>query len=221
LTKPEIVITSATSSHATSVSQICEHRKRSETGSNIRLIATPSDPEPERNGDREQATEAAARHEIVLRAVERFALLLAEAGMPRMPARVLAYVLIDEANGYTAGELATNLRVSPAAISGAVRYLIQAGMLARERQPGARSDHYQLHNDIWYEAYVQRIDVMRRWEDLLSETIELIGPDRASASLLDTRDFLAFLQAEYPEIMDRWRERRRSLTRDDPAARPD
>ncbi|HEU0285555.1 MAG TPA: helix-turn-helix domain-containing protein, partial [Nocardioidaceae bacterium] len=73
------------------------------------------------------AADSADQDEAVLRFVERFALILVESGMPRMPSRVFAYFLADEAERYTARELATGLRVSPAAISGAVRYLIQAG----------------------------------------------------------------------------------------------
>lgn len=160
---------------------------------------TPRDPE---EGETEK---------VLLQAVERFALLLTEAGMPRMPARVFAYLIMDQENGFTAGELAEALHVSPAAISGAVRYLIQARMIVRSRLPGARRDHYRLHDDIWYESTLERIGLLRRWEQLLAETIELIGPDRAGRSLHETRAFLAFLQEEYPAMMQRWRERKRSL----------
>src|SRR6185436_10524901 len=78
-------------------------------------------------------------HELVNREnrtaefVERFALLLDEAGMPRMPARVFAAILADDGGRLTARELAERLSVSPAAISGAVRYLTQAGMIERGR----------------------------------------------------------------------------------------
>jgi DNA-binding transcriptional regulator GbsR (MarR family) len=131
--------------------------------------------------------------------------------MPRMPARVFAYLVMEDADGFTAGELGEALQVSPAAISGAVRYLTQAGMIVRERLPGARRDHYRLHNDMWYESTLERINLLRRWEQLLAETIELVGADRAGRSLLETRAFLAFMQEAYPELMERWRERKRAL----------
>jgi hypothetical protein len=53
-----------------------------------------------------------------------------------MPARVVAYVLAEVSDRSTAGDIAAGLRVSPAAISGAVRYLVQAGLLGKEREPG-------------------------------------------------------------------------------------
>lgn len=152
-----------------------------------------------------------AEQEVVLQAVERLALLLTEGGMPRMPARVFAYLLISEDDGLTAGEMTARLRVSPAAVSGAVRYLVQTGLLVRERLPGARSDHYRLHNDLWYETYLQRLDLLRRWEELLAETMDLIGAERAGRSLRETRAFLAFLQDEFVGMIERWREHKRSL----------
>jgi hypothetical protein len=147
--------------------------------------------------------------QILLTAVERFAMLLTEAGMPRMPARVFSYLLIEEqADGYTAGELAAGLQVSPAAISGAVRYLTQTGFLVRGRRPGARSDHYRLHADVWYETYMQRSDLLQRWDEMLSETIDLLGPDRAGPRLHETRDFMRFLRSEMTALLHRWQAER-------------
>jgi DNA-binding transcriptional regulator GbsR (MarR family) len=74
----------------------------------------------------------------LLRVVERIALILNEAGIPRMSARVLAYMLADDADRYSAAALADGLRVSPAAISGAVRHLTATRMVVKEREPGRR-----------------------------------------------------------------------------------
>ena len=72
----------------------------------------------------------------LFQAVERFGQALEGSGMPRMPARVFAYVLAEDSDRYTAAQLAEGLQVSPAAISGAVRYLVDTGLLIRERAPG-------------------------------------------------------------------------------------
>ena len=58
---------------------------------------------------------------------EGFASVLAESGLPRMPARVFTALLFCDAGGLTSAELTELLSVSPAAISGAVRYLSQLG----------------------------------------------------------------------------------------------
>ena len=70
--------------------------------------------------------------------IERFASLLADSGMPRMPARIFAALLSSDTSRRTAEELAELLQVSPAAVSGGVRYLVQVGLVSREAQPGSR-----------------------------------------------------------------------------------
>jgi DNA-binding transcriptional regulator GbsR (MarR family) len=127
-----------------------------------------------------------------------------------MPARVFACVLADDAGQLTAGELADRLGVSPAAISGAVRYLTQVGMLARFREPGERRDHYGLRSDPWYEIYGDRSALLRRWEDKLAEGVEALGPESpAGRRIRETQEFFAFNRSLLPEIMERWREHKR------------
>jgi predicted transcriptional regulator len=152
------------------------------------------------------AADGGADSAAVARFVERFAVLLTDAGVPRMPARVFACLLADEQGRLTARELAARLQVSPAAISGAVRYLLQVNLLSREREPGARTDHYRVDADVWYESIVQREALLQRWEDGLADGVELIGADSAAGRRLDhSRSFFAFLRAEMPLLMERWR----------------
>jgi DNA-binding transcriptional regulator GbsR (MarR family) len=152
-------------------------------------------------------------HEELLRFVERFAMVLAESGIPRMPARVFAYVLAEDAEMYTAAELASGLRVSLAAISGAVRYLLQVGLLAKEREPGSRSDHYRIFDeDIWGTIINQRLPTLQVYEDAAAEGVKLLKPDsRGARRMRETQEFYAFLRAEQPKLMERWREHRRTL----------
>ena len=141
------------------------------------------------------------------RFIEQFALLLTDGGVPRMAARVFACVLADDTGKLTAGELAERLCVSPAAISGAARYLLQVDLLVKAREPGARRDHYQLADDVWYEAFGHKDTLLRRWEEGLIEGIKLVGPDTpAGRRLEETREFFAFLRSEMPLMMQRWRE---------------
>jgi len=147
--------------------------------------------------------------DAIRRFVERFALLLTEAGMPRMPARVFACILAEDAAQLTAAELAERLEVSPAAISGAVRYLAQVGMVFRSREPGNRRDHYRLHDDVWAEMYTSRAAILWRWEQAMAEGVEVLGTDRpAGRRIEETREFFGFLREELPAVMERWRERR-------------
>jgi predicted transcriptional regulator len=150
-------------------------------------------------------------HENLLRAVERFAQAIELAGMPRMAARVFAYVLADDADRYTAAELAEGLRVSPAAISGAVRFLVDARLLFREREPGMRSDVYRVYDDdVWRAIMLARLPFLDQWQAALDAAIKLVGADRRGGQrLVESREFFAFLRAELGMMMDRWAECRR------------
>ncbi|TDD15507.1 MarR family transcriptional regulator [Nonomuraea diastatica] len=61
--------------------------------------------------------------------------MLADWGFPRISARVLLTMMSADEDSLTAGELGDRLGVSPSAISGAVRYLMQVGLLERRPVP--------------------------------------------------------------------------------------
>lgn len=152
------------------------------------------------------------REEVVLRYVERFALVLTEAGLPRMPARVFAYALADDAERYTAAELARGLGVSLAAISGAVRHLVQLGYLARERIPGHRTDTYHVYDeDVWGSIILQNDRVLEGYEQVAAEGADLLGDTPGGRRLRETADFFEFMRTEQPRIIERWHERRRMV----------
>ena len=143
--------------------------------------------------------------EELLRFVERFALVLNGAGMARMPARAFVALLISDAGRMTAGELAEALRVSPAAISGAVRYLLDAGFVQREREPGARADTYAISDDVWSEMYFRRLLQVPSWERAVHEGIDLLPPGSPGRTRLEeTESFFAFVRAELPKLMEKW-----------------
>jgi hypothetical protein len=152
-------------------------------------------------------------HDTLLRFVERFAMELTTFAMARMPARVFAYVLADDAERYTAAELSGALRVSPAAISGAVRTLVQMGLLGREREPGARADTYRIYDhDVWGTITAQRTQLVHPFEMLASEGAELLGPDTPGGRRMrETAEFYAFFRRKMAELVKEWQAHRQEL----------
>ncbi|WP_436493217.1 GbsR/MarR family transcriptional regulator [Actinokineospora sp. HUAS TT18] len=147
-----------------------------------------------------------SQDDAVARFVERFALLLADAGMARMPARVFTRLLATDSGRMTAGELAEALNVSPAAISGAVRYLDQVHLVHKRREPGERRDHYAVDDDTWLDAITNRDKLYDTWNAALAEGADALGTDtRAGKRIDDTRRFFEFLKKETPLLMERWR----------------
>lgn len=142
----------------------------------------------------------------VARFVERFAADMTEAGMQRMASRVFAALLADDDGSMTSAELSEQLKISPAAVSGAINYLAQVSMVGRERDPGSRRDRYRLHNEIWYATFASRDRVLTRWEHTLREGARSLGEDTpAGARIAETAEFFEFLQTELVGVMDRWR----------------
>jgi predicted transcriptional regulator len=139
--------------------------------------------------------------------IERFAAVLVAAGFPAMAARVFAALVIAESGRLSAAELAERLRVSPAAVSGAVRYLIQVGLVHKERVPGSRRDYYRMPGTMWDDLLRMRDQVMSRWAALVREGIDLVGPDTAAgARLAEQAAFLEFATREMAGLLTRWQQ---------------
>ncbi|MEU6373449.1 MarR family transcriptional regulator [Streptomyces sp. NPDC046909] len=150
--------------------------------------------------------------EAVSKFVETFAAQLVEAGMPRMPARVFAALLSSDEGSLTSAQLGELLRISPAGVSGAVRYLAQTHMVSREREPGSRRERYRVHGDQWYEALTNREAVLKRWEVALREGVTSLGAETpAGRRMAETLAFFEFVDGEISAMMERWRAHRQQL----------
>ncbi|GLY40903.1 transcriptional regulator [Amycolatopsis sp. NBRC 101858] len=143
--------------------------------------------------------------DAVRRYVESLALVLSQIGMQRMSARVFAALMTTDDARLTAADLASQLSVSPAAISGAVRFLEQVGLVAKEREPGERRDHYRLFDDLWYATFLKRDRMIIMWRDAAGDGIDALGEDSpAGQRLAEMRDFLSFMLEELNGMYERW-----------------
>ncbi|WP_051468726.1 GbsR/MarR family transcriptional regulator [Actinomadura oligospora] len=159
-----------------------------------------------------ERTRSGRDEEAVLRFVERFASSLADSGWPRMAARVFVALLATDNGALTVAELSDVLRISPAAVSGAVRYLIQIDLVSREREPGSRRDLYRVENDAWQGALSRRDAALSKWAAGLLEGAELLGPRTpAGARLAESAEFFDFIRREVETIMERWVAHREDL----------
>ena len=137
--------------------------------------------------------------------IQRFASLLADAGMPRMPARIFVALLTADTSRLTAEELAGLLQVSPAAVSGGVRYLIQVGLVSRETEPGSRRHVYVMPGNVWHEVLRVRDGIMMRWADAMRGGAEVLGAGTpAGTRLAESAMYFEFVSKELPLMLDRW-----------------
>jgi DNA-binding transcriptional ArsR family regulator len=144
--------------------------------------------------------------------VERFADVLVRTGWPRMPARVFVTLLAADSGRLTSTELADQLQVSPAAISGAVRYLTQLGLASRQREAGTRRDIYVVHDDVWYSATIRRDQVFASFDDSLRQGVAALGTGTPAAHrLMEVRSFFGFIGHELPKLYEQWEAQKERL----------
>lgn len=155
-----------------------------------------------------------AEPERLARFVESFASVTIESGIPRMPARVFACLMAADGGRLTAADLGQQLQASPAAISGAVRYLMQVQLVTRTREPGSRRDLYVVEHEVLYRAMLGRDALLKRWIDRIDEGVALLGPGTEAASRLEAmREFLEFILEELSSLLDRWEQHKGALGR--------
>jgi len=137
--------------------------------------------------------------------VERMGGALTSAGLARLPSRIFSALLIDEDGRMTAAEIAAALGVSPAAVSGAVRYLDGVGMVRRERERGSRRDIFVVDDDAWHETLLHADQIYAPMQAALRRALESLPPDDpAYRRLRLSNEFLAFLLEELDSLNERW-----------------
>ncbi|MGO4594599.1 GbsR/MarR family transcriptional regulator [Leifsonia sp. 2TAF2] len=147
----------------------------------------------------------AADETALAEVMEHSAAVLTAAGFPKMPARVLMALTVTESAGLTAAELAERLEVSPAAISGAVRYLQTLGIIRRLSQTGSRRDRYELPSD-WYSLMVRNSPIYGVLADQAEAGLAAVGDPASPATerLRDMAGFYRFIQGRLPEMIAEW-----------------
>ncbi|HMT31728.1 MAG TPA: MarR family transcriptional regulator [Dermatophilaceae bacterium] len=145
----------------------------------------------------------------VSRFVERLGGALTDAGLARLPSRVFAQLMADDDGRMTAAELTEALQVSPAAISGAVRYLQQVRMISREREKGSRRDVFVVMDDAWHDMMINHELAYLPLREAMAAGIPGVGGPStpAGARLALSVEFLEFISAEVDGIAARWEAR--------------
>jgi len=154
--------------------------------------------------------------------VEQFAEILSTSGMQRMSSRVFTYVLVDDADTYTAAELAEGLGISLAAVSGAVRELLSAGLVVKGRRPSTRADVYRLNDDdVWGSIMLDRTDFLDRYQQTAIVGIETLPDGPGRDRIVQTAAFMEFMKHELYVMRQHWNEQREELSAAYEASRRD
>ena len=142
--------------------------------------------------------------------IEEFGLLQEQMGGTRMQGRVSGWLLLCTPPVQSLTEIAEGLGVSKAAVSGAARLLLQSHIVERAGEPGQRGDFYRaLPAD---PEGILPLDHVRTLHGLIERGLRTVaGRDQTQPNITlmrDLLDFTAFVEAELPSLLARWRERR-------------
>jgi DNA-binding transcriptional regulator GbsR (MarR family) len=142
--------------------------------------------------------------------IEEFGLLQEQMGGTRMTGRVSGWLLLSDPPVQSLTEIAEGLGVSKAAVSGAARLLLRSRFIERVGEPGQRGDFYRaLPVD---PDEILPIDHIRTMHRLIAHGLQTVaGRDQSQSNyalMHDLLEFTAFIEAELPELLARWRERR-------------
>ena len=108
-------------------------------------------------------------------------------------------------------QLTEALQASKSSISTGTRMLIQMGIIERLSITGQRRDHYRVVPDSWShimeEKAKKQFTELRRLSERGLALLDGASPARRQR-LEEMRDYYAFMEREFPLILDHWRAHR-------------
>jgi DNA-binding transcriptional regulator GbsR (MarR family) len=145
--------------------------------------------------------------------IEDVGLLFEESGHPRMAGRILGCLLISPDPYLSTSEIAETLQASKGSLSTMTRFLLQMGMLERVALPGKRVDYFRIKTGAWPELVRHAVYELSALRKLAERGLELMDEKHSEmrTRLEDARDLFAFVEREYPLLIDRWEKEHKSV----------
>jgi DNA-binding transcriptional regulator GbsR (MarR family) len=127
-------------------------------------------------------------------------------GLPRMPGRVLGWLLVCDPPEQSADELAAALQASRGSISMAMQLLQGSGAVQRVATPGSRRTYYRLTPGFWLREAEEKAAIAARWRKLAERGLDLLAdrPEDGRQRLQEMHDMYAFFEEEYARMRDEW-----------------
>jgi len=145
--------------------------------------------------------------------VEEVGVVFEQTGLPRMGGRIFGWLLISDPPYQSSAELAEVLMASKGSISTTTRLLIQIGLLERFVRPGERYDHFRLREDALQRTIQHGLeDEIKLFSNIAKKGLGLMESEASIRRqwLEEMYDRYAFLEKEFPVLMERWQRERKA-----------
>lgn len=138
--------------------------------------------------------------------VEEVGLYFERIGLTRMEGRIIGWLLICDPPHQSMSDLVDVLGASKSSISVALRTLIRLYLIEQVGIPGERKDYYKVSSDMWNRSFRARMYQVTELRQLAERGIDLLGdtaPEQRKRLEL-MRDHNAFMEEEFPKLLDQW-----------------
>ena len=137
--------------------------------------------------------------------------------LTRMAGRIIGWLLICDPPYQSMPDLVASLNASKSSISTALALLRQHHLIDLVRIPGERKDLYRLNADLWTHAFEARADQITLLRLLAERGLALLAdqPEDRRRRLALMFEMNAFMETEFPRLIARWNEVKRTKGLDD------
>ncbi|HLU08746.1 MAG TPA: MarR family transcriptional regulator [Oceanobacillus sp.] len=140
--------------------------------------------------------------------VEEVGLYFERVGLTRMEGRIIGWLLICDPPHQSMGDLVEALGASKSSISVSLRTLTTLYLIDQVSIPGERRDYYKASTDLWNRSFRARLHQVTELRQLAERGIDLLADEtpeqRRRLELM--RDYNAFMEQEFPKLLDKWDE---------------
>lgn len=153
------------------------------------------------------SSERTGRHEYA----DEIGLYFENYGLPRIPGRILGWLLVCEPPHQTAEELAEQLDISRGSVSMAMKMLAANKAVVRHAVPGSRRTHWKLRPGFWLDEAAEKAKQAREWIKQTDRGLDLLAdaPPESRRRLEEAKDMYTFLAEQYERIETLWHEQRK------------
>ena len=146
--------------------------------------------------------------------VDQLAAVLEHMGFPPVAGRIVGRLMMCDPFEQSSADLADYVGASPGAISTTTRMLMQHGLVERVRIRADRKTYYKLREGAWNDLFHSEWVRLQRFRQIADQALTLMKDERPERRqrMQDFRDLNAFFEQEYPALLTRWDEQKRSET---------